>query len=249
METETQQIKPFWEVIQTPEGITAEVEYNANIQESHAEPLSIKPSIAELERFFAFLNKRFNLQMPSNLIVTIQETKENTNGYFKGHKGFNKIWECLPFKQQDKTPINLITISSHILQDTEQIYETATHEYAHFINHTKGIKDTSKNGRYHNKEFKRQAEQLLLHVEKFGSYGHAFTSTTPQFLEMLKEFKPNANAFKVFQNKGQKTPKTKSRLLLYECACNTKIRTAKNQDKPLFAICQYCNTEFSEVKK
>lgn len=46
-------------------------------------------------------------------------------------------------------------------------------------------------------------------------------------------------------------PKKKqtTKLLLFECSCGCKIRTARNKDKPLNAVCQYCKTRFCEVLK
>ena len=42
---------------------------------------------------------------------------------------------------------------------------TLLHEAAHALAHARGIKDTSRQGRYHNKHFKAHAEQLGLTVD------------------------------------------------------------------------------------
>ena len=227
----------------------AEHEQTATIQ-----AVSIKPSIAESERFIQFLNSRFNLGIQEDLLILIHETNPNIKGFFRSVL-CSKIWngkqshENKPFKrqdtEQDTKPLNSIVLSSHTLQ--ENPYETLTHETAHYYNFINGIQDTSKNGKYHNKKFKTQAEKMLLEVEKDKQRGFAYTTETTAFKEMLKDFMPSQNAFLIFQNTQEKEIKPKSRLLLFECSCESKIRTARNQDKPLKAVCSYCNTEFKEV--
>ena len=61
---------------------------------------------------------------------------------------------------------------------------------------------------------------------------------------MLKEFKPDPRAFTVFQVITETATKSPNRNLLYECGCGVKIRTARNEDKPLQAICGYCKQPF-----
>jgi len=196
---------------------------------------SIQPSIKECERFIVFLNKRFKLGLPDNLIVNITETKSTIKGYFmsKEHsKGYVNT----------QKPLNYICISSHHLKDNP--YETVAHELAHFYNYANGINDCTVN-QYHNKHFKIIAEKLLLKVDR-GTRGFAYTDTTKEFNEMLKEFKPNKKAFHIFQKMKDKG-KSPNRNLLFICDCGIKVRTARNIDKPFNAICQYCNTEFRQT--
>jgi len=226
-------------------------------KEQQAEP-SIKPSIAESERFIQFLNERFNLNLRNDLIVLIHETQPNTKGFFRS-VDCGKIWkegkqeeqdevknEVL-FKQQQNKPLNSIVLSSHTLQ--AEPYEVLTHELAHYINFIEGVKDCNSN-QYHNKHFKTQAEKLLLKVcDRDKNKGYAFTSTTEEFNKMLlEEFKPSETAFKIFQEIGLRK-KQPTRLLKFVCGCGCIIRCAKNQDKPLKARCEYCDYEFKEVLK
>lgn len=193
---------------------------------------SIKPSITEIERFVCFLGKRVDCEIPDNLIVTIQEIGKTTKGQFAS--------ETVPNHFENTTkPLNHICISSNHLKDTP--YETIGHEFGHLYNYLKGIKDCSSN-QYHNKNFKAIAELLHLKVEK-GKRGFAYTSETPEFKEMLKEFKPDENAFHVFQCQKNSEKKARNGNILFMCECGTKLRTAK---KPFHAVCQDCNTEFVE---
>jgi predicted SprT family Zn-dependent metalloprotease len=206
---------------------------------------SIKPSIEETERFILYLNNKFTLNIKDNLIITIQETSKNAKGYFmplESPKHYEKGTETAQDNEittitGKTTALNLICISSLYLK--EKPYITIAHELAHYINH---INNKKAKNNYHHKEFKKVAELLLLKVSK-GKHGFNQTDETEEFNKMLIDFKINPNAFLIFQNSQDKAKKG-SRNLLFICNCNTKIRTALNEDKPLKAICGYCNSPF-----
>ena len=197
---------------------------------------SIKPSIAETERFVCYLNKKFELNLPNDLIITISEAKPSIKGYFRPSGNTEA------YINSDKR-LNQINLNSLYLVETP--YETIAHETAHFSNQTKGVKDCSSN-QYHNKHFKTEAEKLLLEVKSIEGKGFAYTTETPQFKEMLTEFKPDQTAFKVFQNKKEKEQKKKGRNLKFICPCGCIVRSARNEEKPLNAYCGYCEGKFEE---
>jgi predicted SprT family Zn-dependent metalloprotease len=197
---------------------------------------SIKPSIDEAERFIIYLNKRFKLGLPNTIIVNIEETKKTVIGYFRPKENPKHY-------RNSKKSLNNICLSSLWLK--EDPYETIAHEVAHFYNYKNGIRDCTIN-QYHNKHFKEVAERLLLTVEQTRTRGFAYTKPSKEFKKMLREFKPNRKAFHVFQKTVDKE-KQPTRNILYMCSCGVKIRTAKNKNKSLDAVCQYCNTKFMEA--
>lgn len=60
-----------------------------------------------------------------------------------------------------------------------QVFEILLHEAAHGINAARGVKDTSRGGRYHNGRFASTAREVLLDVETMPPYGMAHTTLTP----------------------------------------------------------------------
>ena len=58
-----------------------------------------------------------------------------------------------------------IMISGEGLRRSPEVLATLLHEAAHALAHARGIKDTSRQGRYHNKQFKNRAEEVGLAVE------------------------------------------------------------------------------------
>lgn len=64
-----------------------------------------------------------------------------------------------------------------------RVFEVLLHESAHGINATRGVKDTSRGGRYHNRHFASTAREVLLDVKQMPPYGLAATELTPAALE------------------------------------------------------------------
>jgi hypothetical protein len=63
---------------------------------------------------------------------------------------------------------------------------TLVHEAAHALAHARGIKDTSRQGRYHNEEYRKLAEELGLVVNKDKTKGWTVTVLTPESAEKYK---------------------------------------------------------------
>jgi hypothetical protein len=63
--------------------------------------------------------------------------------------------------------------------EPKQVFEVLLHEAAHGINAARGVKDTSRGGRYHNQRFAVTAQQMLLRIRAMPPYGLANTSLTP----------------------------------------------------------------------
>jgi predicted SprT family Zn-dependent metalloprotease len=173
------------------------------------------------------------LGLADNLIINIQDTSINTKGFFMPSNHKNHY-------ENTHGSLNYICISSLYLK--EGPYETIAHELAHYINELENHKSK---GNYHTKYFKTTAEKLLLKVSK-GQHGFNITEETPEFKLMLEEYEPSQDAFKIYQHKEQANKKG-SRNLLFMCSCGCKIRTAKNEDKPLKAVCGYCNSFFEQI--
>lgn len=196
---------------------------------------SIIPTIQECERFIGFLNTKFSLNLPNNLLINIHKTNKNTMGYFTPEQNPEH------YKQTDtNTALNSITLSSYFLNTNP--YDTLTHELTHFINNNLHIKDCSSN-QYHNKKFKAQAEKLLLKVSK-GKKGYSQTEPTEEFNKMLEEYKPNYEVFKILQEIDSKEKKG-SRLYLFTCSNECyKVRCG---DRELKAVCG-CGEPFIQVE-
>jgi len=69
----------------------------------------------------------------------------------------------------------------------EQVFEVLLHEAAHGLNATRGIKDASRGGRYHNQRFRATAELVGLDVAAMPPYGWARTTLTTDTVEKYQD--------------------------------------------------------------
>ena len=71
-----------------------------------------------------------------------------------------------------------IFLAGEILADPEKVLGTMLHEAAHALAHIRGVKDTSRGGRYHNAEFRTLAAEVGLDAAQVGTIGWSDTSLT-----------------------------------------------------------------------
>lgn len=195
---------------------------------------SLIPAIKESEKFIKFLNEKFKLNLPNDFLISIHKAGKGKIGFFspKGNSTAFKI------KEQEKVnPLHSINLNTLYLNKSNP-YEVLTHELAHFINEVNNVKDCSSN-QYHNKHFKETAEILLLKVSKT-KRGYSQTEETDEFNKMIREFKPDKEVFNIFQEVKTGIAQ-KSRLFLYMCECEIKIRSGL-QD--LDVKCNKCKKDF-----
>lgn len=71
-----------------------------------------------------------------------------------------------------------IFIAGEILARPEEVLGTLLHEAAHALGHLRGVKNTSRGGRYHNAAFKALAAEVGLDAAQVGTIGWSDTSLT-----------------------------------------------------------------------
>ena len=111
----------------------------------------------ELTRIFNRFNKHFwNNELPE-VIITFVPTKKA-----HGHMSSVPTWHADGSESKYELNISAYTIS----RSPEEICATLLHEQVHLYCNIKDIKDTSSDHRYHNKNFKRVAEDHGLNVDR-----------------------------------------------------------------------------------
>jgi hypothetical protein len=76
----------------------------------------------------------------------------------------------------DGQPRGEVLIAGEALHlDASQVFQVLLHEAAHGLNAARGVKDTSRGGRYHNRRFAEAAGEVLLRVRPMAPYGMADT--------------------------------------------------------------------------
>lgn len=171
-----------------------------------------------------------------------------------------KVWKA------EENHYNEINISAeHLDRDMENVMATLQHELIHFYCQLQGIADTSQNGRYHNKNFKREAEARGLKISYAKYIGYSVTEPTEGFIRALEEHgikKPlniNRDGAKGFINigggngdsgkngkGGVQTGKRKTSTRKYQCpCCGNSFRATKD----INVMCMDCNRQFEKTEK
>lgn len=140
-------------------------------------PMKISEVIKTLENIFDKLNMIYFDNSLPKAVITVQSAP-----HAYGHCSVEKIWET------DSTIMYEINLSAEFINRPIQ-YTSASlcHEMIHLYCLEKGIADTSQKGRYHNKNFKAEAEARDLVLTYDRTNGYSKTEPTEAFTAKLTE--------------------------------------------------------------
>jgi hypothetical protein len=127
------------------------------------------------------------------------------------------------------------------------------HHAAHGLAHARGIKDTSRQGRYHSKAYADLARELGLQVDQNTTAGWADTrvptATADQYTEVLGDLSTAlASAVRVAEPRSTTTGRTSSNNpVSATCACPRRIRAAASVLQLGPIICGICHQPFQSA--
>jgi hypothetical protein len=135
-------------------------------------------------------------------------------------------------------------------EGAEYVFGIVLHEAAHAIATARGIKDTSRGGRYHNKAYADLAIEVGLEVEKHSVYGWTLTTYRQRpddlgavgaIADALRIERPPVNSP---EPEAEEEKEEKPKTVGVECACPRKFRVKEDVLSEAPIICGACNTEF-----
>lgn len=133
-----------------------------------------------LKEIYGLLNKDYFNNELEDVTITIQKNA----GSF-GHFSLDKVWKRDSGQQEERQ--HEINISaSYLSRPIENITATIMHESVHLYNFSRGIRDVSSNGAYHNRIFKEEAEKRDLIINKHPQYGWTLTEPSPMLIDWVK---------------------------------------------------------------
>ena len=129
-----------------------------------------------LVKIFKAINEEYfnnELEVPT---ITIQST---VGAY--GHVSVQKVWHS------NEVATHELNLSADYLnRPIENVVATLIHEASHLYALQNDIKDTSNRGVYHNKNFKKIAEEMgHLQIERHDKYGWTITYPTEDTLDFI----------------------------------------------------------------
>jgi len=141
--------------------------------------------VETLSKAFEHFNKELcseSLKMP---IITIlsRGRKNGTLGWYSKAR-----WKSLSDDKSSVDVVDEICICAETLTRTpEEVFETLIHEMAHLANWSVGIEDCNA-AQYHNKHFKKKAEEFGLTVTKMKPRGYAHTALGERAKAVVDKF-------------------------------------------------------------
>lgn len=125
------------------------------------ETIKMSRAVGQLEKMYNVINQeKFGGELPTP-IITVQ-SKPGT----WGHCSVSKIW-----KRKDDETFEMNIAAESMNGIIEEIIDTLIHEMIHLYCRIHDIQETSRGGTYHNKKFKKLAEEKGLKVVDAGNYG------------------------------------------------------------------------------
>lgn len=195
---------------------------------------------ALLEKAFDVLNEIYYENSLPKAVITIQS---NPKSY--GYITVQKVWHD---SEDSYYEINIS--AEHLARPIENVLATLNHEMVHLYCMINNIQDVSGGGRYHNKNYKKQAEKRDLIIEYVKYIGYSKTSPSKKFVDTLKNnglytsinhCRATANSLIVPPTGGDSdnssNTKKKSSTRKYRCeGCGISIRATKEVN----IICADC---------
>lgn len=199
--------------------------------------------VAALESAWAAIRAN-HPQIPPAVIVVAGSTTTNprTSGLVLGHFAALR-W------QHDGTQLSEVLVSGEGLKrPAADVFTTLLHEAAHALAFTRGIKDTSRQGRWHNKRFAELANELGLATTKDPKIGWSPSTlrsdTAEKYASVLAHLGRALTAYRHPEPATDPKPKTPSSVACF-CDCPRRIRVAI----PVLALgpitCRVCDADFT----
>lgn len=134
-----------------------------------------------------------------------------------------------------------------LARGSAHVLATLLHEAAHALAHVRGIKDTSRQGRWHNARFKALAEELGIEVSKDDRLGWSPTAipttTRETYAEVIAELGRVLRLFRSVEiTGGGKTSKPTPPV---SCRCGRTIRVSRKVLAEAPILCGACGGEFT----
>jgi hypothetical protein len=134
--------------------------------------------------------------------------------------------------------------------DVATVLVTLLHEAAHAIAHTRGIKDTSRQGRYHNERYRALAIEVGLEVSQHSQLGWTLHDGLPELtaaryrVDLSRLSAALVAHRRSISRAGSDGRKDNNNGVTAECGCPRKIRTSRTSWAAGPILCAICSQPF-----
>lgn len=144
--------------------------------------ININAITSELYKAFEYINKDFFNGEIIEPVITVQSKGNRKN--VLGWCTVDKVW----IKGEEKYNYEINIVAEYLDSGFEQVMTTLMHEMIHLFHKQKNIKDTSRNGAYHNKIFKNKAEDVGFDVTYDERIGYSWCTMKQQMRDVFNKY-------------------------------------------------------------
>jgi hypothetical protein len=132
------------------------------------------------------------------------------------------------------------------------VLDTLLHEAAHGLAHARKIKDTSRQGRWHNQRYAKLAREVGLEVTADATTGLSQTHLTQQaaarYAEQLRDLEAALGLWRHAEPTRDREAGSRS-LLACSCECGRKLRVARSTLEQAPILCGACRKPFEPAER
>lgn len=212
-------------------------------------PIS-SPMVAALEHAWAAIRAR-HPEVPAVVMMLGAGSIGNAGGLRLGHFAAMRWADPdQPTTEDDGVAVRLPEVfvgGEGLARGPADVLGTLLHEAAHALAHVRGIKDTSRQGRWHNARFKTLADELGIEVTKDRRIGWSPTTmpagTRDAYAEVIDELGRVLRLHRSVEIGGGRAKKPSPPPCV--CGCGRRIRVSKSVLAAGPITCGVCGTEFT----
>lgn len=210
-----------------------------DVQDARSAPL-----VAALERAWQAIRTQ-HPEVPHAVLIVGSGTSARTAGMALGHFAAQR-WE----QAEDEAIVHEVQIGGEGLRlGAEEVLATLLHEAAHALAVARGVQDTSRQGRYHNKRFRSLATELGLQITEAPGIGWSDTalpaSTAALYRGTLDDLRDAITLHRRPEAYGPPAPSRNP--VAAVCGCARRIRVAPSTLDAGPIVCSLCNTPFERT--
>lgn len=207
---------------------------------------SLSPVVHALERAYTAI-RMTNPDARPAVITVYRHDSGSLRGYFHASQFISRRKER---EDGDPRRWDEIQIDSTILQEpARQILRTLLHEACHSIASHRGIQDTSRQGRYHNRRFAELAQEVGLTTSTVPGIGvvtpDVTDATARRYATVLQDLEEALTLYQEPRSKAPRGKGKKSRMVKATCPrCGRIIRASRQTFDAGPIVCKPCKVQF-----
>jgi len=209
---------------------------------SRAKPTGSNASsalVAALERAWTQIRAR-HPQVPE-VVMAVASGSVGRRGQLKLGHFADRRWKVATTERPE-----LFVGGEGLAAGPVEVLGTLLHEAAHGLAATRGVQDTSRQGRYHNRRYAALAGELGLTVQRAGSRGWTATAVPAETATVYAAVVDDlARALVLWRRAEHPGPgKRAGNLLAAVCGCGRRVRAARSTLAEAPVLCGRCGGPF-----